>query len=865
MGMTLTNAVILIKAIASLAPGTIHLAAALLAAILVLASACGGGNGDQAGPTSQETETATKARSSGGSDGREEPSPTPTSETNPAVTPRAGATEAVGGRVAITGRAVPDPTRSPTPEPQTDLRPSCISDFRELIAQDRGLVGRWFDMHPRTRATMLQERHNEFDLDYLNGLNVGFEASRPDCVAQGWDPKFSYGPECEGKTFRGVDITNGDLFGAYQGAVAAGSPRQGEFVWHPTRQRTDRLLIHFSRFPMSEGAGCWVGNIVSGRWGWQSADGSAHGGMNPSSAVCNGNLLIRAERLYESGWDSGEWLTGVEQYLRENRGDCPRHRLNPVREAQDGCPVEDELGVINGSGLVLHWRLRSLHPGQPVCWVGSEPTDGSDGLVWEGYDSEGKRVEIDVTVPKRTEAPIVSPPATVLATPTALAPTHTPAPQTVDICNRQESVRVAILDTLGLDGDDACEEVPEERLKQITRLERIPVHRLKGDEFYGLENLEYLSLEASTAALSMGSADLKNLKLLEITFVPYDPEEGTNIPPTNISNYADTGLEQVNITIMAGSAPPSYGAFINHRFAGAKIHIVDYRPYAQDGLTGRHDPVLHLPEVIIEFGPTDTDYQGIYKAAQEAGESRPREYWTKVAYGERPWVTKGRIDRLIIINHDTDYGISVDENFIEDYTDAPMYVELRGFAWIHKTAFNKVRGPLTLRVDPDPEGKPHRLHFSEAVETPAGTGFLPLWSSNAPYPETPECNHGLVDIAERIYQDGWDTGQWILEANRFIESNREACHTNSYVPVDEVSGYEMSCDDSRNTGPYKSPFSEDLVLYLQWERQWVHPSQPFCWIRRESSDGTVIWQGETRLDQTVEISLPEDSPYRWQR
>ncbi len=43
--------------------------------------------------------------------------------------------------------------------------------------------------------------------------------------------------------------------------------------------------------------------------------------------------------------------------------------------------------------------------------------------------------------------------------PTEPAPTATPAARTVDICNRQESVREAILGELGLDVD-ACEEVP---------------------------------------------------------------------------------------------------------------------------------------------------------------------------------------------------------------------------------------------------------------------------------------------------------------------------------------------------------------------------------------------------------------------
>ena len=186
----------------------------------------------------------------------------------------------------------------------------------------------------------------------------------------------------------------------------------------------------------------------------------------------------------------------------------------------------------------------------------------------------------------------------------------------------------------------------------------------------------------------------------------------------------------------------------------------------------------------------------------------------------------------------------MDTNFIEDDTDAPMYVELRGITWVHKDAFDRVRGPLTLHLDPDPGGNPHRLHFSEAVETPTGTGFLPLWSKDAPYPETPECNHGLVDIAERIFQDGWDTGRWILEASEFIGNNPEDCHTNSYVPVARVSGHEASCRGEWNTFLRTGSSNDDL--YLQWERAWIHPDQPLCWTRSEHSDGTVEWEGWVR-------------------
>ena len=327
------------------------------------------------------------------------------------VVPRVGATGAPtvsapgstpGGvtpvpRVGVVAGATPVGVATATPVVEIDfvyeLAP-CAEDFWEMLARDRGLVGRWFEIHPRTLTRLLREREAQFDVDYVAALNEGFEASRPDCVAAGWAPEFSYGAECEGLIFRDVDITSGGFLGEYQGASVSGFTRQGEFVWNPTHQSGDQVLIHFARFPMNEGAGCWVGDMVSGRWGWQSADGSAHGGMFPSSAVCNGNLLLRAELLYESGWDSGEWLVGAEEYLRENRDVCPRARLLAVLEAPPGCPERGDAGPFEG-GLVLHWEHRRVFDGMPVCWVGNVDAN-EGGLIWSAYDEAGAQVVLPV-------------------------------------------------------------------------------------------------------------------------------------------------------------------------------------------------------------------------------------------------------------------------------------------------------------------------------------------------------------------------------------------------------------------------------------------------------------------------------------
>ena len=535
-------------------------------------------------------------------------------------------------------------------------------------------------------------------------------------------------------------------------------------------------------------------------------------------------------------------------------------RTRPPRDTATPAPTED----VDGSRTAGV----TAEPDRPVTGEPEQHTP-SPVATREATPVATSRAPTERATPTHTPAT-----QTEQAGPTEPVPTSTPAAQTVDICDRQESVRAAILGTLGLDMD-ACDQVTGVQLRQITRLDVISVQELIGYEFHGLglDNLESLSLEAHTLNLPImplrsGGPILQNLKLLQITAVPVEQENANNLfrPSFRGYNYS-TGLEQVEITFVAGDPGEStYIAFpwgTIRDVSGIRLHIKDYRPYSQRILSSERFRQGHLPELIIEFGPTDTDYVGLSNAAAEAGEStRNFNFGMMAGHGENPWLKDTRIDRLTIINHDTDFEIAVDTNFIENDTPAAMYVELRGFKRIHRDAFDKVRGPLTLHLDPDPEGNPHRLHFSEAVETPTGSGFLPLPSRNTPFPETPDCNHGLTDLAERIYQSGWDTEQWILEASQFIESNPEDCHTNSYVPVAEVPANEMSCSNERRT-IVRSDGSFGEELYLQWERDWLHRDQPHCWMRGEGSDGSVYWSGRDSSNRSVEIALPEGSPYRW--
>ena len=312
--------------------------------------------------------------------------------------PRLGATAVAGGgseRPVVEGTmAVPVVTATPVVEVEVAyVVQSCVDDFRELIARDRGLVGRWFELDFRKVGALLQEREGEFDVEYVEALNRGFEASRPDCVEEGWSPMFSYTAECSGHTLDQWDVTSGGFYGTYQATNTSGRDRQGNFEWYSTKQEGPSVLIHFSKLPLLEVGGCWTGHMTSGTWAWQTTDGSESGTERPTNEVCNGALMRIAERLYGVGWDDGEWFVQTRNYLGGYRASCPRHNLEAVADPPEGCPVQERAGEFEG-GVVVHWHPDLRYPEETVCWVGTDV--GGGRLSWEGFSESGDRAEIHV-------------------------------------------------------------------------------------------------------------------------------------------------------------------------------------------------------------------------------------------------------------------------------------------------------------------------------------------------------------------------------------------------------------------------------------------------------------------------------------
>lgn len=642
-----------------------------------------------------------------------------------------------------------------------------------MLAQDRGLVGRWFEMHPRSLSSMLDKQAAYFDVDYVTALNDHFEASRPDCVAAGWDPEFSHEAECQGLYFRESDISSSRFIGTYPDS-STNRPRHGEFVWNATHQRADRILIHFSRFPMNDGSGCWVGDIVSGRWGWQNTDASQHGHINMSSPACNSNLSTHAELLYESGWDSAAWQAEVEQYLLDNRELCPRARLSPVTEASPGCPEKTPAGPFD-NGVVVHWDSRRLFDGLPVCWVGNLNPNG-DGLVWNAYDETGTRV-----------------PLLVQATP-ATQEEPAPSAEAAGICGRTPAMQRAILAALG---QSACSEVTDADLATITALS-LKTDSVSAADVAGLTAITDIDLEL-TDGLDAHLASLTTLRNAHITFhlittnqpilreaserynipedflphtvvqphiealldvdaSPYGPQHpvtqfisGELEPGSTSAEFAaqayrefliqelDTeflaeqpGFHNLRFTISDGQYPGypysegpakrEHRGLSSHLLASGwiatNVHIVDHSNRSILAITQPfHGPLTAgtITNLVIEF-ETPPDFRGSHEL--------------RGGYGTE-FYTGRNLRSLKIVHLNPDETLYIPEDFLpggQISGDPYFTLEIKGRLDVHNKAFYNVYFLKELHLDPESDGDEHPLHFNVGryVVPPSGTGFINL-------------------------------------------------------------------------------------------------------------------------------------------
>ena len=234
----------------------------------------------------------------------------------------------------------------PTAAPR---RLDCTVHFRAWLVQSGRLTGA-AAVHAQLRA---------------------FRAVRPDCVFAKFDPVFSDGAICADEDrVAGLRVS---------GPLSLGDAYNRNLRLSSTRSDSrGNILLHFHRFPLGPGGGCWYYHAVSGVWHEQDASPSVSG---PSPGALSGtpaptplpaeyrdcddelrDLLVRS--VYLPGPLSvGDLVLRVQTGLRQ----CSMSwlpvsspdRLDPV------CPARLS-GVGPGGVFLVHWSSPP-HDGAS-CW-----------------------------------------------------------------------------------------------------------------------------------------------------------------------------------------------------------------------------------------------------------------------------------------------------------------------------------------------------------------------------------------------------------------------------------------------------------------------------------------------------------------
>ena len=247
-------------------------------------------------------------------------------------------------------------------------RPPCLEDFRAMLTG--------------------YDRPETFGPEVARRLSAQFAERREDCVAAGWDPKFSLDPVCEtGWVQNGlipITLVDRDLRG------------------HPVARPTGddyfgSMLVHFDRFPFVDEVGCWFHDGNNLRWYWQrwdlssSSESRAVRGMDlPRFPGCEEYLryLMEVEVANNGSWDSVGVARLVARVMESAWEDCGVMNsegytywgLHPMMDAQPGCGVVQETGSVLEGLWVVNWVGGHFDADGNVCWV----LRGGDGWYLGG-------------------------------------------------------------------------------------------------------------------------------------------------------------------------------------------------------------------------------------------------------------------------------------------------------------------------------------------------------------------------------------------------------------------------------------------------------------------------------------------------
>ena len=236
-------------------------------------------------------------------------------------------------------------------------KPPCLEDFRAMLTGYEG--------------------PEKFGPEVARRLSARFLERREDCVASGWDPKFSLDPVCQTDRVQHgripLTLVDRDLRGR-----PVARPTASDFF--------GMILVHFERFPFVDEGGCWFYDGGNLRWYWQrwdlavsSESRSVRGVDLPRFPGCEEYLryLIEVEVVNKGSWDSLGVARLISRVMESAGEECGGTNsegyaywsLHPTTEAQPGCEVVQETGSwFEGTGVV-NWVTGHTDADGNPCWV----------------------------------------------------------------------------------------------------------------------------------------------------------------------------------------------------------------------------------------------------------------------------------------------------------------------------------------------------------------------------------------------------------------------------------------------------------------------------------------------------------------
>ena len=242
--------------------------------------------------------------------------------------------------------------------------PSCIDDFRSSLVNYRG--------------------DQPFGPETVVSLSDRLLERRPDCAEQGWAPELSLGQVCWLPNFAGHPLPPSLIF-----------QRFTRFYANPTSSGDNGLLIiHFTRLPFQEVAGCWVFAPRSQQWRWMHVTESslpytgpeihASGLDKPSFLSCETALRLYLSEYLLVHPEEGVLVSDVADGIDYLRLHAPRQcgtsigsgssrffywQPFPQAASRDGCVVSAPTGVNSDGILVVNWHPDHSDSQGNICWA----------------------------------------------------------------------------------------------------------------------------------------------------------------------------------------------------------------------------------------------------------------------------------------------------------------------------------------------------------------------------------------------------------------------------------------------------------------------------------------------------------------